>query len=75
MDRDPDQIEFEKQQQECTFRPTISNTKPGTGLIGAAQRRGGDRSPAGIGRGQAYTDQDRDGSPIGMSGGLNRRAK
>lgn len=52
VDKDPNQIEFEKQQKECTFRPTIASTKPAQVNPGP-----GIKTPAGLTRGQAYLEE------------------
>lgn len=53
VDKDPDQIEFEKAQKECTFRPTIASTKPAQVNPGST----GIKTPAALARGQAYLEE------------------
>lgn len=53
VDKDPDQIEYEKQQKECTFRPTISTSKPAQVNPGSVALK----TPAALARGQAYLEE------------------
>lgn len=53
VDKDPNQIEFEKQQKECTFRPTIATSKPAQVNPGSAALK----TPAALARGQAYLEE------------------